>query len=579
MSVQFLKTKKKFAAHAGAGGDDMDFASALSEMESTVKENAVVTGRVVDITGDIVVVDVGLKNEGRIPISEFALATDQKLPEIGDSVDVYVEKFEGYNGRTILSREKAIHAESWRALEDSYERGLLVNGVIFGSVKGGFTVDLSGVVAFLPGSQVDIRPVKDITPLMDVVQPFKILKMDKKLGNIVVSRRAILEESHSGARDEMLANIQEGMVLEGVIKNITTYGAFVDLGNVDGLLHVTDISWNRINHPSEALSIGQKVSVMVIKFNEETKRISLGMKQMEKNPWLGIKEQFPVGMVMSGRVTDVTDYGAFVSIMDGVEGLVHSSEISWIKSQQNAKKYLSIGNEVEFMILDVDEEKHRISLSIKQCKANPWKQFVDTHEVGQTVTGPIRNIHEFGLFVALNDDIDGMVHESDISWYGDGASMMKTFKKGQTVSCKILSMDAARERVALGLKQLSDRPDDFVDMDTYSKGQIVNATITSVLDDGIEVDVASRVRGFVKRIELAADKEDQRSGLFNVGDVIAAKIVSIDKSANKLMLSIKGYELDERERTMSEYSMRDTSSNLGNMLEAAISAHQQRGEE
>jgi len=496
---QKLKTKKKFIPFTPQDDSAENFAALITEAATvSVKEGTVVKGVVVGIESDTVIVDVGLKNEGRIPFSEFKLVMEHEIPNIGDNVDVYVEKLEGRNGRTILSREKAVREESWFILERAYETGELVDGVIFGRVKGGFTVDLSGVVAFLPGSQVDVRPIKDISPLMEIVQPFKILKMDKKLGNVVVSRRAILEESRSGARDEMLAQISEGVVLDGVVKNITDYGAFVDLGSVDGLLHVTDISWSRINHPSEVLQMGQKIKVMVIKFNEETKRISLGMKQLDQNPWLGIKAEFPIGKVMVGKVTNVTDYGAFIEIKNGIEGLVHSSEVSWVKANQNAKKALTIGQEVEFVILEVDEEKHRISLSIKQCKSNPWQEFSDKNKVGDIIKCEVRNVADFGLFVSIGEEIDGMIHESDISWEG-GAETLKSFKKGDIVECKLLSIDLEKERVSLGIKQLSSAPEELEGIPKYAKGDIVSSIVSGITDTGIEVTIDETTAGFVKK--------------------------------------------------------------------------------
>ena len=572
---QKLKTKKKFVPHISEEESSVeDFLSLIKEATTTsIKEGSVVKGVVVGIEDDTVIVDVGLKNEGRIPASEFKLVVGQVLPEIGENVDVYVEKLEGRNGRTILSREKAIREESWVILERAHETGELVDGVIFGRVKGGFTVDLSGVVAFLPGSQVDVRPIKDVGPLMDIVQPFKILKMDKKLGNVVVSRRAILEESRSGARDEMLAQINEGMVLDGVVKNITDYGAFIDLGSVDGLLHVTDISWTRINHPSEVLSMGQKIKVMVIKFNEETKRISLGMKQLDQNPWMGIKLDFPVGKDMKGKVTNVTDYGAFIEIKNGIEGLVHSSEISWVKANQNAKKALTIGQEVDFVILEVDEEKHRISLSIKQCMTNPWEEFANKHKVGDVINAEIRNIADFGLFVAIGKEIDGMIHESDISWE-NSAEKLKAFKKGDFVECKVLAIDISKERVSLGIKQLADQPAETAETSKFSKGKVVTCLVSAVTEDGLEVTIEENTHGFIKKADLASDKSEQKLERFNVGDKIDAKVSSVSKDG-KVNLSIKAHEVAEREKTIKEYGSTDSGASLGQILGAALSQAQE----
>lgn len=576
--IQKLNTKKRFIPHEVEKGGE-EFGKIITDAAiSNVKEDSVVKGIVVAREDDTIIVDVGLKNEGRIPVSEFKLALDQELPTVGDTVDVYIEKAEGRNGRTILSREKAIREESWRILEEASDKGDLVDGVIFGRVKGGFTVDLSGVVAFLPGSQVDVRPIKDISPLMDIVQPFKILKMDRKLGNIVVSRRAILEESRSEARDEMLAQIKEGMTLEGTVKNITDYGAFIDLGSVDGLLHVTDISWTRINHPSEVLSMGQKVNVMVTKFNEETKRISLGMKQLDTNPWLGIKEEFPVGKRMKGKVTNVTDYGAFIEIKDGIEGLVHSSEISWVRVNQNAKKALTIGQEVEFMVLEVDEDKHRISLSIKQCVHNPWEEFSQNNNIGDVIKAEVRNVADFGLFVAIGNEIDGMIHESDISWNG-GEEAIKNYQKGDVVECKILSIDVEKERVALGMKQISDhsRGTQSSESPKVSKGEVVTCIVKGISKDGVEVSVEDWL-GFIKKSDLSSEKSEQKPERFNVEDKIDAKVISITRD-NRINLSIKAYEIAEREKTIKEYGSADSGASLGDILGAALNQSSNQDDE
>jgi small subunit ribosomal protein S1 len=566
---QKIKTKKKFIPHIAEEIEGENFSTLIQQAtESKVKEGTVVRGIVVGIENDTVIVDVGLKNEGRIPASEFKLVVGQVFPSVGDGVDVYVEKIEGRNGRTILSREKAIREESWVILERSYETEQLVDGVIFGRVKGGFTVDLSGVVAFLPGSQVDVRPIKDVAPIMDIVQPFKILKMDKKLGNVVVSRRAILEDSRSGARDEMLAQIKEGDVLEGVVKNITDYGAFVDLGSVDGLLHVTDISWTRINHPSEVLTMGQKIKVMIIKYNEDTKRISLGMKQLDQNPWLGIKEEFPLGKKMTGKVTNVTEYGAFIEIKDGIEGLVHSTEVSWVKSNQNAKKALTIGQEVDFIVLEVDEEKHRISLSIKQCKSNPWQDFGSANKVGDVIKAEIRNIADFGLFVAIGEEIDGMIHESDISDEG-GAESLKSYKRGDVVECKILSIDAEKERVSLGIKQLNENSQENAKKASM-KGEVVTAVVKAVDDEGIRVAFGEECEGFIKRLDLSSDKSEQKPERFNIDDKIDAKVLSVGKDG-VYNLSIKAHEISMREKTIKEYGSTDSGASLGDILGAALS--------
>lgn len=564
------KLKQRFVPQLAAVNHEFedDFSKMLKTVDTShIKPGTVVKGQVVDIN-EVVVVDVGLKNEGRIPKSEFLLSPAHKLPEIGDLVDVYIEKTEGHSGKT-LSREKAIKEELWGQLELMCSKGEFVDGTIFGRVKGGFTVDLSGVVAFLPGSQVDVRPIKDPSSIMNIRQPFKILSMDKKLGNIVVSRRAILEESRSEARDEMLSKIKEGMILEGTVKNITDYGAFIDLGSVDGLLHLTDISWARVNHPSEVLEFNQKVKVMVIKFNEETKRISLGMKQLDYNPWEKIKEEFPVGKKMTGKVTNFADYGVFIELKDGLEGLVHSSEISWLKSNQNPRKTLTIGQEVEFMVLEVDTEKHRVSLSIKQCQQNPLIKFAETNPVGTVIKAPIRNITDFGIFVALSDNLDGMIHEGDITWEYNGNELLKTYKKGDEVECKVLTINIEKEQISLGIKQLTPNPYQGI-ADEYKKGTVVKAVVTAIKDDGLEVLVNDKAAGFIKKSDLSDEKEEQKPEMFAVDQEIEAKVASIEKSTNKILLSIKAHKIAERQKALKEYGSSDNTTNMGDILANAL---------
>ncbi|MDA9163433.1 30S ribosomal protein S1 [Rickettsiaceae bacterium] len=552
-----------------------DFAKMLESVSTYhVKEGSVVKGQVVEATADIIVVDVGLKNEGRIAVSEFQMSKGQPLPAVGDIVDVFVERVEGRRG-TVLSREKAVREESWIKLEELFEKTENVTGTIFGRVKGGFTVDLEGVVAFLPGSQADVRPIKDPTSIMDIPQPFQILKMDRKLGNIVVSRKAILEESRSEAREEMLAKIKEGDVLDGVVKNITDYGAFVDLGSVDGLLHVTDISWSRINHPSEVLTFGQDIKVMVIKFNEETKRISLGMKQLDANPWENITEEFPIGKVMSGKVTNIADYGVFIELKDGIEGLVHSSEIAWGKTSQNPKKLLTIGQEVEFVILDVDTERHRISLSIKKCQDNPLIKFAEENPVGSVIKAPIRNITDFGMFVAIDVNTDGMIHESDLSWEGNGVELLQTYTKGDEVECKVLSIDVDKDRVALGIKQLGEDPYEGA-VDDFKKNMVVSCVVVATTHDGLEVNIDDKASGFIKKIDLSSERSDQRPDRFAEGDRVDAKITAIDKSSRRLSLSVKALEIDEREKAIKEYGSTDSGASLGDILGAVLEKNENK---
>ncbi|MFV9930533.1 MAG: 30S ribosomal protein S1 [Rickettsia endosymbiont of Haemaphysalis japonica] len=562
-----IKLKQRFVPQLAAINHEFeeDFSKMLETVDTShIKEKTVVKGQVIEIKNDIIIVDVGLKNEGRIPKSEFLA-----LPEVEDIVEVFIEKIEGRNGRTILSREKAVKEELWGQLEIMYSKGEFVDGTIFGRVKGGFTVDLSGVVAFLPGSQVDVRPIKDPTSIMNIKQPFKILSMDKKLGNIVVSRRAILEESRSEARDEMLSKIKEGMVLEGTVKNITDYGAFIDLGSVDGLLHLTDISWGRVNHPSEVLELNQKVKVMVIKFDEKTKRISLGIKQLDSNPWEAMKEEFPVGKQMTGKVTNFADYGVFIELKDGLEGLVHSSEISWLKSNQNPRKTLTIGQEVKFVVLEVDTEKHRVSLSIKQCQENPFTKFAENNPVGTIIKAPIRNITDFGIFVALGNNMDGMIHEGDISWEDKGTDLLKSYKKGDEIECKVLAINIEKEQVSLGIKQLSPNPYQEIS-DEYKKGTIVKALITEVKDEGLEVLLNNKVAGFIKRTELSDEKDEQRPKMFQIDEEIEAKVVSIEKSTGRILLSVKAHKITERQKVLKEYGSSDNTTNMGDILANAL---------
>ena len=532
-------------------------------------EGSVLTGTVLRVDGDAVLVDVGLKSEGRIPMKEFGIGPDAAAINAGDTIDVFVERYEDRDGLIRLSREKARREEAWVQLEKLFEAGERVNGTIFGRVKGGFIVDLNGAVAFLPGSQVDIRPVRDVTPLMNMPQPFQILKMDRSRNNIVVSRRAVLEETRAEARSELIGKLGEGDVLEGMVKNITDYGAFVDLGGVDGLLHVTDIAWKRINHPSEALQVGQTVKVQVIRFNPETQRISLGMKQLESDPWEGVEAKFPVGAKLKGRVTNITDYGAFVELEAGVEGLVHVSEMSWTKKNVHPGKIVSTSQEVEVMVLDVDSDKRRISLGLKQCGDNPWDSFLTTHSAGTEVEGEIKNITEFGLFIGLTEEIDGMVHLSDLSWDQSGEEAIKEFKKGDVVKAKVLDVDVAKERISLGIKQLSKDP--FEEgMAGLKRGAVVTCTVTAITDGGIEVTAGDGVPGFIRKAELSRDRGEQRPDRFAEGEKVDAKITQIDANSRKLTLSIKALEVQEEKQAMQEFGSSDSGASLGDILGAAL---------
>ena len=548
-----------------------DFAALLDETmgAGNAFEGTVIKGIIVRVENDFAVIDVGLKSEGRVPLKEFATAG--RAPEIkaNDTVEVFVERYEDRNGEVVLSREKAKREEAWTLLEKSFQDAQRVTGVIFGRVKGGFTVDLSGAVAFLPGSQVDIRPVRDITPLLGTPQPFQILKMDRSRGNIVVSRRAVLEETRAEQRSELIENLKEGQILEGVVKNITDYGAFVDLGGVDGLLHVTDIAWKRINHPSEALHIGQTVRVQVIRFNPETQRISLGIKQLDADPWEGVEAKYPVGTKFVGRVTNITDYGAFVELEPGVEGLVHVSEMSWTKKNVHPGKIVSTSQEVEVMVLDVDPQKRRISLGLKQTISNPWESFLDRFPVGSEVEGEVKNITEFGLFVGLPGDIDGMVHLSDLDWEKPGEQVIGTFKKGDVVRAKVLDVDVDKERISLGMKQLSSDPFQSA-MASLKKGAVVTCTVTQVTENGIEVTVDG-ISGFIRKSDLSRERSEQRPERFAVGEKVDAKVTAVEKASRKISLSIKAREIDEEKQAMAEYGSSDSGASLGDILGAAFS--------
>jgi small subunit ribosomal protein S1 len=489
---------------------------------------------------------------------------------VGIDSDSALIDVEDRNGEAVLSREKAKREESWQVLERSHEAQERVTGIIFGRVKGGFTVDLDGAIAFLPGSQVDIRPVRDVGPLMGTPQPFQILKMDRSRGNIVVSRRAVLEESRAEARTELVSTLKEGQILQGVVKNITDYGAFVDLGGVDGLLHVTDIAWRRVNHPSEALQIGQSVKVQVIRFDPDKQRISLGMKQLETDPWEGVAAKYPAGARYTGRVTNITDYGAFVELEPGIEGLVHVSEMSWTKKNMHPGKIVSTSQEVDVVVLDVDASKRRISLGIKQASSNPWEGLSAEHPVGSTVEGEVKNITEFGLFVGLTAEIDGMVHLSDISWTEDGDEAIKAFKKGDTVTVKVLEIDVEKERVGLGIKQLAGGDPLEDEMSSLKKGSVVTCTVSAINDGGVEVLVNGKINGFIKRAELSRERSEQRGDRFAVGEKVDAKILTVERAARKVTLSIKAAESDEEKQAMAEFGSSDSGASLGDILGAAM---------
>ena len=548
-----------------------DFAQMLEESftQGSPQEGAVVKGIVVGIEKDLAVIDVGAKTEGRVALREFAAPGRQADIKIGDTVEVYLERVENALGEAVLSRDKARREESWGKLEKAFSSNEKVQGVIFNQVKGGFTVDLDGAVAFLPRSQVDIRPIRDVSPLMNQPQPFQILKMDRRRGNIVVSRRTVLEETRAEQRQELVQNLEEGQVIDGVVKNITDYGAFVDLGGIDGLLHVTDIAWRRVNHPTEVLNIGQQVKVKIIKINHETHRISLGMKQLQDDPWQGIEAKYPVGARYKGRVTNITDYGAFVELEPGIEGLIHVSEMSWTKKNVHPGKIVSTSQEVDVQILEVDPVKRRISLGLKQTMRNPWEVFVEKYPPGTLIAGEVKNKTEFGLFLGLDGDVDGMVHLSDLDWKRPGEQVIEEYKKGDQVKAKVLDVDVEKERISLGIKQLDGDP-----METagdLKKGSVVTCEVTEVKEGGLVANIiGSDLSTFIKRSELARDRGEQRPERFAVGQKVDARIIQFDRRAHKVQVSIKALEVAEEKEAIAQYGSSDSGATLGDILGTAL---------
>jgi small subunit ribosomal protein S1 len=559
------------AAISTAAPSREDFAKLLEESftQGSLQEGAVVKGKIVGIEKDLAVIDVGAKTEGRVPLREFTGPGRQSDLKIGDTVEVYLERVENALGEAVLSRDKARREESWGKLEKAFNNNEKVQGVIFNQVKGGFTVDLDGAVAFLPRSQVDIRPIRDVSPLMNQPQPFQILKMDRRRGNIVVSRRTVLEETRAEQRQELVQNLEEGQVIDGVVKNITDYGAFVDLGGIDGLLHVTDIAWRRVNHPTEVLNIGQQVKVKIIKINHETHRISLGMKQLQDDPWQGIEGKYPIGARFKGRVTNITDYGAFVELEPGIEGLIHVSEMSWTKKNVHPGKIVSTSQEVDVQILEVDPVKRRISLGLKQTMRNPWEVFVEKYPAGSTIEGEVKNKTEFGLFLGLDGEVDGMVHLSDLDWKRPGEQVIEEYKKGDKVRAKVLDVDVEKERISLGIKQLEGDP-----MDTagdLKKGSVVTCEIIEVKEAGIDVKiVGTDLTTFIKRAELARDRGEQRPERFAVGEKVDARIIQFDRRAHKVQVSIKALEVAEEKEAIAQYGSSDSGATLGDILGTAL---------
>ncbi|WP_339826895.1 30S ribosomal protein S1 [uncultured Parasphingorhabdus sp.] len=562
MASTAFPTRDDFAAmlNESLGGEDQGF------------EGRVVKGTVTGIENDMAVIDVGLKSEGRVALREFAAPGQKANISVGDEVEVYVDRIENVNGEAMLSRDRARREASWDKLEKEYDEGNRVEGVIFGRVKGGFTVDLDGAVAFLPGSQVDVRPVRDVTPLMDITQPFQILKMDRKRGNIVVSRRAILEETRAEQRSGLIESLAEGQVTEGVVKNITDYGAFVDLGGIDGLLHVTDLSYKRVNHPNEMINIGDTLKVQIIKINKDTQRISLGMKQLESDPWDSATEKYAVGTKLNGSVTNITEYGAFVELEPGIEGLVHVSEMSWTKKNVHPGKIVSTSQEVEVIVLEVDTEKRRISLGLKQAQSNPWTDFADTHPVGSTVEGEVKNATEFGLFIGLEGDVDGMVHMSDIAWGISGEDALNLHHKGEQVKAIVLDIDIDKERISLGMKQLEKGAPAMGGADTggLKKGSVATVTVLEVRDGGLEVQMGDDgATGFIKRNDLGRDRDEQRPDRFQVGQKLDAMITGFDRS-KKPNFSIKAHQLAEEKQAVEQFGSTDSGASLGDILGEAL---------
>jgi small subunit ribosomal protein S1 len=552
-----------------------DFAAMFNESveRRQMVEGRVIAATVVAIENDFVIVDIGLKTEGRIPLREFGL--DGATVKAGDIVEVYLDRIENALGDAVVSREKARREEAWARLEKSFVAGETVMGALVGRVKGGFTVDLGGANAFLPGSQVDIRPVRDVGPLMGITQPFAILKMDRPRGNIVVSRRSVLEQDRAEARTEIVSQLAEGEIRDGVVKNITDYGAFVDLGGIDGLLHVTDMSWKRVSHPSQVVNVGDTVRVQIVKINPDTQRISLGMKQLMSDPWDGAEAKYPVGAKYSGKVTNITDYGAFVELESGVEGLVHVSEMSWTKKNLHPSKIVVPGQDVDVMVIDVDGEKRRISLGMKQVMDNPWDAFIAANPIGSTVSGEVKNITEFGLFIGVADDLDGMVHLSDIDWNAQGEEAIRRYKRGDMVEAKVLDVDVEKERISLGIKQLANDP---FDSDVVKRGQTVTCTVTEVASGGIEVSFGDGevMRTFIRKSDLSRDRAEQRPERFAVGDRLDAQVIGIDKATRRVSLSIKALELADEKDAIAQFGSSDSGASLGDILGAALREKQNR---